>query len=48
MSYRNPKIIDDKSGQILGQAIALGAQNISKGIMGMEAQYMTTRRAVFG
>ena len=38
MSYRNPKIIDDKSGQVLGQAIAQGAQNISKGIIGMEAQ----------
>tara|TARA_R100000935_G_C2825897_1_gene162267 strand:+ start:20 stop:1642 length:1623 start_codon:yes stop_codon:yes gene_type:complete len=38
MSYRNPKIIDDKSGQVLGQAIAQGAENISKGIIGMEAQ----------
>ena len=36
MSYRNPKIIDDKSGQVLGQAIAKGAENISKGIIGME------------
>ena len=44
MSYRNPKIIDDKSGQILGQAIALGAQNISKGIMGMEAQYQAAQK----
>ena len=33
MSYRNPKIIDDKSGLVLGQAIAAGAQNISKGII---------------
>lgn len=44
MSYRNPKIIDDKSGQILGQAIALGAQNISKGIVGMEAQYQAAQK----
>ena len=36
MSYRNPKIIDDKSGQVLGQAIAQGAQNIAQGIIGME------------
>ena len=33
MSYRNPKIIDDKSGMVLGQAIAAGAQNISKGLI---------------
>ena len=33
MSYRNPKIIDDKSGLVLSQAIAAGAQNISKGII---------------
>jgi hypothetical protein len=38
MSYRNPKIIDDKSGQVLGQAIAQGAQNITAGIVGMEKQ----------
>jgi len=44
MSYRNPKIIDDKSGQVLGQAIALGAQNISKGIVGMEAQYQAAQK----
>ena len=36
MSYRDPKIIDDKSGQVLGQAIAQGAQNIALGITGME------------
>ena len=36
MSYRNPKIIDDKSGQVLGQAIAQGAANLGQGIMGME------------
>ena len=36
MSYRDPKIIDDKSGQVLGQAIALGAANLSQGIIGME------------
>jgi len=36
MSYRNPKIIDDKSGQVLGQAIAQGAQNIAQGVIGME------------
>ena len=44
MSYRNPKIIDDKSGQVLGQAIAQGAQNISKGIIGMEAQYQAAQK----
>ena len=33
MSYREPKIIDDKSGLVLGQAIAAGAQNVSKGII---------------
>ena len=33
MSYREPKIIDDKSGLVLGQAIAAGAQNISKGLI---------------
>jgi len=43
MSYRNPKIIDDKSGQVLGQAIAQGAENISKGIIGMEAQYRAAK-----
>ena len=36
MSYRDPKIIDDKSGQVLGQAIAQGAANLSQGIIGME------------
>jgi len=36
MSYREPKIIDDKSGQVLGQAIAQGAANLGQGIMGME------------
>ena len=38
MSYRNPTIVNDQSGAVLGQAIALGAQNIAKGIIGMEAQ----------
>ena len=38
MSYRNPTIINDQSGAVLGQAIAQGAQNIAKGIIGMEAQ----------
>jgi len=38
MSYRNPKIIDDKSGMVLGQAIAAGAQNISKGLIAGQAR----------
>ena len=38
MSYRNPTIVKDDSGSVLGQAIAQGAQNIAKGIIGMEAQ----------
>ena len=38
MSYRQPKIIDDKSGLVLGQAIAAGAQNISKGIIAGQAR----------
>jgi hypothetical protein len=38
MSYRNPKIIDDKSGLVLGQAIAAGAQNISKGLIAGQAR----------
>lgn len=38
MSYRNPKIIDDKSGLVLGQAIAAGAQNISKGLIAGQAK----------
>ena len=38
MSYREPKIIDDKSGLVLGQAIAAGAQNISKGIIAGQAR----------
>tara|TARA_R110002126_G_scaffold284958_1_gene435019 strand:+ start:665 stop:2134 length:1470 start_codon:yes stop_codon:yes gene_type:complete len=32
MSYRNPKIIDDKSGLIVPQAIAQGAAALAKGI----------------
>jgi len=43
MSYRNPKIIDDKSGQVLGQAIAQGAQTIAQGIIGMEKQNQLAR-----
>ena len=43
MSYRNPKIIDDKSGQVLGQAIAKGAQTIAQGIIGMEEQNQLAR-----
>ena len=35
MSYRNPTIIDDKSGQVLGQAITQGTQNIAQGVMQM-------------
>ena len=38
MSYRNPKIIDDKSGQVLGQAIAQGAQNLAKGVVDYEQE----------
>ena len=38
MSYREPKIIDDKSGLALGQAIAAGAQNISKGLIAGQAR----------
>jgi len=38
MSYREPKIIDDKSGLVLGQAIAAGAQNISKGLIAGQAK----------
>lgn len=38
MSYRQPKIIDDKSGLVLGQAIAAGAQNISKGLIAGQAR----------
>ena len=33
MSYRQPKIVDDKSGQVLGQAIVQGAQNLAQGAM---------------
>ena len=43
MSYRNPQIIDDKSGQVLGQAIAQGAQTIAQGIIGMEKQNQLAR-----
>ena len=35
MSYRQPKIVDDKSGQVLGQAIVQGAQNLAQGAMQM-------------
>ena len=38
MSYRNPTIVDDKSGQVLGQAIAQGAQNLATGATKMEQQ----------
>jgi hypothetical protein len=36
MSYRNPTIVNDTSGSVLGQAIAQGAQNLAKGVIGME------------
>ena len=36
MSYRNPTIVNDTSGSVLGQAIAQGAQNLAKGIIGHE------------
>ena len=38
MSYRNPVIVKDDSGSVLGQAIAQGAKNIATGIVGMEKQ----------
>ncbi len=38
MSYRNPKIINDKSGEILAKGISQGVQNISKGIMAFGAE----------
>ena len=38
MSYRNPTIVKDDSASVLSQAVLVGAQNISKGIIGMEAQ----------
>jgi len=38
MSYRNPKIINDQSGQILAQGISQGVQNISKGIIALGAE----------
>ena len=43
MSYRNPTIVKDDSGSVLGQAIAQGAQNIAKGIIGMEKQNQLAR-----
>lgn len=38
MSYRNPKIINDKSGEILAKGISQGIQNISKGITAFGAE----------
>lgn len=38
MSYRNPKIINDKSGEILAKGISQGVQNISKGITAFGAE----------
>jgi len=43
MSYRNPTIVKDDSGSVLGQAIAQGAQNLAKGVMGMEKQNQLAR-----
>ena len=43
MSYRNPTIVKDDSGSVLGQAIAQGAQNLAKGAMGMEKQNQLAR-----
>ena len=43
MSYRNPTIVKDDSGSVLGQAIAQGAQNLAKGSMGMEKQNQLAR-----
>ena len=38
MSYRNPKIINDKSAEILAKGISQGVQNISKGITAFGAE----------
>ena len=38
MSYRNPKIINDKSGEILAKGISQGVQNIAKGITAFGAE----------
>ena len=38
MSYRNPKIINDRSAEILAKGISQGVQNISKGIMAFGAE----------
>jgi len=38
MSYRNPKIINDRSAEILAKGISQGVQNISKGIIAFDAE----------
>lgn len=38
MSYRNPKIVNDRSAEILAKGISQGVQNISKGIMAFGAE----------
>jgi len=38
MSYRNPKIINDRSAEILAKGISQGVQNISKGIIAFGAE----------
>jgi len=43
MSYRNPKIIDDKSGLVLGQAMQQAVQGIGKNIIAMEARDRAAR-----
>ena len=43
MSYRNPRIIDDKSGLVLGQAMQQAVQGIGKNITAMEARDRAAR-----
>ncbi len=38
MSYRNPKIVNDRSAEILAKGISQGVQNISKGIEAFGAE----------
>jgi len=38
MSYRNPTIVNDTSGSVVGQAIAQGAQTLAQGVVNMEKQ----------
>lgn len=43
MSYRNPRIIDDKSGLVLGQAMQQAVQGIGQNIIAMEARDRAAR-----